>query len=207
MKVILWTGREEQAVPVRDAIRKAGHVCMIRNANFFGGTPDAETCDAIAFHATANRDRIIASYRSEYYVERTGIHVRILDIETGEFGEPISVPTLPPPPPPAPTEADLLDGRLENMSYEDLRQYVKGVTGAEPPAPSEDPPSEADRAALAALLRQPEPSATTPEETKSEEPPPPPPAAPDALDITPPPPPPEAATSSGRRGRGKADKA
>lgn len=150
MKVILWADEPDHALPVRAKLREAGHTAMIRDARSFQAS-DAEACDAIAFIAAGQRDQIVAAYRSPHAVARLG-EVRIYDVETGNFGQPLGVPDLgiaAEQKEKEPTERDLLSQRLDAMSDQDLRTYAKGVLGR-------PIPEDLTREDIEAALRQPE---------------------------------------------------
>lgn len=176
MKVIIWADDPDLALPVRKELREQGHNVMIRDARAFAGFADVERCDALAFVSASKRALIVSEYRTPAAQERYG-QVTVFDVETGKFGEPIGLPDLPPvdQPPKEPSEADLLDSRLDRLSDDDLRTYVKVKTGA-------DAPAEATREDLEALLRRAGPGAaageTPPPPAQTEPPPPPPPPPP-----------------------------
>jgi hypothetical protein len=129
VKILLWTDDCDLAVPVRNKLKEDKHSAMIRDARFFGGLNDAEQTDAIAFISAHNEPLILANYRSEQYVTRHGA-VRVLDIQTGAFGEPISMPDLSADAvKPAPTQKDFLQERFDAMNDDDLRTYAKGTLG------------------------------------------------------------------------------
>lgn len=200
MRIILWADEPNHALAVRDVLRDQNHVPMIRDARFFQGIADAEKADAIAFVNATKRDDILVAYRSEVYQTRHG-DVRVLDIETGEFGEPLAVPDLNiDAPPPPPTEKDFLTERLENLSDADLRTFARATIGA-------DIPAEATREDIEKMLRTGEAPAAKPAPggVEAAAPPPAPPA--DALDLAPPPPaeeaPPADAPPSGRGSKNK----
>ncbi len=150
MKVILWADEPNNALGLRDILRGQGHVPMIRDARFFGGIADAEKADAIAFIGASAQDAILTAYRSPAYRERGG-EVRLVDIETGRFGEVLAVPDLgAAEPPKEPSERDLLNDRLDNLSDDDLRVFARGVLGR-------DIDADASREDIEAMLRQAEP--------------------------------------------------
>lgn len=147
--VILWTDFGADCAAAKSKIVSAGHRCLVRNAAIFQES-DFEPARAIAFDR-AHREQLI---RDVYAARGIGV---VSVTEDGsiafEQGPRLSAPG------PQPVEQDYLDERLENMTYDDLRTYVRGVTGAEPPQPKNDPPNDEDAEALKALLRKPEPPA------------------------------------------------
>jgi len=128
VKIILWADEPNNALGLRDVLREQKHVAMIRSAPAFSGVADAEQCDAIAFIDAGKADEIIAAYRSPSYQVRHG-DVRVFDIETGKFGEPIAVPDLDAvvEEDDEPSEGDMLAARIANMSDDDLRTYARAV--------------------------------------------------------------------------------
>lgn len=131
--ILIWTDDDEGAVPVRDQYRDLGHRVSIRDARFFAPN-SVEAANRLVFIGAGKRDEIIAAYRSEHYRREWG-DVAITDVPLGKMGEAIAVPKLPRAEgrAPAPTgEADALDAQTAAMSDDDLRKFVKGITGKMP---------------------------------------------------------------------------
>ena len=127
---MIYADDADHGTPVRKALLEQGHSAMIRDARFFYSFADCERCDALAFVSVSNRAFILSEYRSVQYITRFG-DVQVFDVETGKFGEAISIPLIKnDAPPPPPTEKDHLDERLDNLSDDDLRTFARSVTGA-----------------------------------------------------------------------------
>lgn len=135
MKVLIWADEPDHALPIRQQLREAGHSASIRDARGFNGFGDVEKTEALAFVSASKREFIIAEYRSALYVERYGSDVRVFDVETGLFGEPIAPLLIEPvKTEPKKLEADFLSERIENLDDEALRVYASGILGQDIPA-------------------------------------------------------------------------
>lgn len=147
MRILIWADEPNNAIELRDKLRELEHKPMIRDAREFRGSADLEQTDALAFVRAGRQALILAEYRSPAYVSRFGA-VRVLDIETGDFGEPIGIPDLGPEPKDTdPAENDLLRQRLDNLDDNSLRVFARGVLG-------EDIGDDATREDIEARLRQ-----------------------------------------------------
>lgn len=133
---IIWTDAPgDAAVAMRNEIRARGEKCVIRDSSFYASNCVEPAVRLVIFNCGL-RDQIIADYRSPGYIKRFG-HVDVQDAAVDAMNAPTSLP-----PPLAEVvaeqeasaatgkmEDDQLDQQLTAMSDDDLRAYVRSITG------------------------------------------------------------------------------